>query len=227
MWYCDTQCSENVPCSAFLTPGILLCPVFPVILMQEQCVWFYQWEPPGTCWNTDHELWKFILAGFFKKLFSFIPANSLAMGRFKDPMNVKAEFVLRPLEPATAFADACPVVPVGFDALTLWFSARRGWGRWFGAQVLMEWCFLGMCILENQTVLTNSFIGSPSPFCARPCCLLATCLSLRSQELCVSFRVLCMHSTVEGSVRRYLIAQQSTELRCLVLFVWLGKGSVW
>lgn len=145
------------------------------------CVWFYQWEPPGTCWNTDHELWKFILARFFKKLFSFIPANPLAMGMFREPMNVKAEFLLRPLEPATAFAGACPIVPVGFDALTFWFSARRGWGRWFGAQVLMEWCFLGTCILENQMVLTNSFIWFPSPFHARLCCLLATCLSLTSQ----------------------------------------------
>lgn len=55
------------------------------------------------------------------------------------------------LQAAAAFADASPVEPVGFDALTFWFSARRGWGRCFGAWMLMKWCFLGTCILENQT----------------------------------------------------------------------------
>lgn len=129
------------------------------------------------------------------------------------------------LQTAVAFADACPGEPVRFDALTFWLSARRGWGRWFGARMLMKRCFLGTCILEKQTVLTTSFIGSPSPFC-----LTAACLSLRSQELCESCRALCVHSPAEGSVRGYLIAQQSpgpSEPWCLLLFVWLGKGSQW
>lgn len=188
--HCDTQCSENVPCFSFLTPDTLLCPVFPVILdATTGCLVF----PVRTFRNLlEYRPW----AEFFKKFFSFIPANSLAMGRLKDAMNVKAEFILRP------FADSrCICWCLSCSTCWIWCTDSLVLSQEGLRKVV--WC-----MAANEVVFSgNVHFGKPKqaavlglPGHSVPG-LTAASFSTKCQELWEPCRGLCVHSAVEGSVR--------------------------
>lgn len=135
----------------------------------------------------------------------YIPANSLALGRLQDPMNVKAEFILSP------FTDSrCIYWCLSCSTCWIWCTDRLVLSQ----EGLRK---VAWCIDANEV-----FCGKPEQ--AAVLCLLgltAKCLYLQCQELCESCRLLCVHSAAEGSVRGYLIAQPSAW--CLVLCV-AGRG---
>lgn len=67
-----------------------------------------------------------------------------------------------------------------------WFSARRGWERWFGALMSKKLCFLGARISGKLNGGNKwLFISSFCPFCAIPCCVVAALCSHVPRPLCV------------------------------------------
>lgn len=172
--YCDTQCSENIPCSAFLTSDTLLCPVFPVTLNARTG---YLVLPVRTSRNVlEYRPW----AGFFKEF--FIPANSLALGRLQDPMNVKTEFIVRP------FTDS-RCICWRLSCSTCWI-----------------WCTDSLVLSQEGLRKVVRCMDANEVFCGKPkqaavlglLGLTAKCLYLQSQELCESCRVLCVHSELRA-----------------------------
>lgn len=145
-------------------------------------------------------------------------------------MNVKAELLLT----ATSVAsDSICSTHFALLHCPFWFSARRGWERWFGALMLKKLCFIGACISGklnggNKCLFIRSFCLS----CAIPCCIVAALCSHVPRPLCV------LQGLVDAQLSLLHVwwgiwwcgkwQSRKIQPRCFTgLFVMLEEGFVW